>query len=190
MYAGNTERIALFIDGANLFASTKALNLRIDFNSFHKFFQKRGTYLITANYYTAVYTDAEGNKPLMDLLTWLAYNNYTVVQKPAKEFSKPDSRQIIIKGNMDIDLAVDALMLSDYYDRAIIVTGDGDFERLVRGLQSKGKRVTVVSTMKSSPPMIANELRKAANEFVDLDEIREHITDKRERSTLSGVRST
>jgi uncharacterized LabA/DUF88 family protein len=159
------EKIALFIDGANLYATSRALGFDIDYRKLLASFQKRG-YLLRAYYYTALVEDQEYSsiRPLID---WLDYNGYKVVTKPAKEFTDSTGRRKI-KGNMDIELTIDALELSDVVDHYVIFSGDGDFRTLVEALQRKGRKVSVVSTLASQPPMISDDLRRQADYFVDL----------------------
>ena len=159
------EKIALFIDGANLYATSRALGFDIDYRKLLTYFQKRG-YLLRANYYTAIIEDQEYSsiRPLID---WLDYNGYKVVTKPAKEFTDSLGRRKIT-GNMDIALAVDAMEQSQVVDHLVIFSGDGDFTTLVEALQRKGKKISVVSTMSTQPPMIADDLRRQADHFIDL----------------------
>jgi uncharacterized LabA/DUF88 family protein len=159
------EKIALFIDGANLYAASKSLGFDIDYRKLLKAFQKRG-YLLRAYYYTALIEDQEYSsiRPLID---WLDYNGYKVVTKPAKEFTDSLGRRKI-KGNMDIELAIDAMEQSAVVDHLVIFSGDGDFTTLVEALQRKGKKVSVVSTMSTQPSMIADDLRRQADHFIDL----------------------
>jgi len=166
------EKIALFIDGANLYATSRSLGFDIDYRKLLTFFQKKG-YLLRANYYTAVIEDQEYSsiRPLID---WLDYNGYKVVTKPAKEFTDATGRRKI-KGNMDIELAIDALELKKHVDHYVIFSGDGDFRSLVEALQRHGRKVTVISTMVSQPPMIADDLRRQADHFVDLMTLRGEI---------------
>ena len=162
------DRIALFIDGANLYATAKSLGFDIDYKRLLKEFQSRGR-LIRAFYYTALVEDQEYSsiRPLID---WLDYNGYAVVTKPAKEFTDSLGRRKI-KGNMDIELAVDAMEMADHLDHIVLFSGDGDFRSLVEALQRKGVRVSVVSTVTTQPPMVADELRRQADEFIDLMQI-------------------
>lgn len=166
------ERIALFIDGANLYAASKNLGFDIDYRKLLKAFQKRG-YLLRAYYYTALIEDQEYSsiRPLID---WLDYNGYNVVTKPAKEFTDSLGRRKI-KANMDIELAIDAMEQSETADHLVIFSGDGDFTTLVEALQRKGRKVSVVSTMAIQPPMIADELRRQADHFIDLITLRGEI---------------
>lgn len=159
------ERIALFIDGANLYATAKSVGFDIDYRKLLKEYQGRGR-LIRAFYYTALVEDQEYSsiRPLID---WLDYNGFAVVTKPAKEFTDALGRRKI-KGNMDIELAIDAMEMADNIDHMILFSGDGDFRSLVEAVQRKGVRVSVVSTVQTQPPMVADELRRQADEFVDL----------------------
>src|SRR5689334_11046690 len=161
----NPQRIALFIDGANLYATTKTLGFDIDYKRLLKEFQSRGT-LVRAFYYTALVEDQEYSsiRPLID---WLDYNGYRVGTKPTKEFVDSTGRRKV-KGNMDIELAIDALELAPFIDCMVLFSGDGDFRSLVEAMQRKGVRVSVVSTISTQPPMVADELRRQADEFVDL----------------------
>jgi uncharacterized LabA/DUF88 family protein len=166
------EKIALFIDGANLYATSRALGFDIDYRKLLVNFQQRG-YLLRAYYYTALIEDQEYSsiRPLID---WLDYNGYKVVTKPAKEFTDATGRRKI-KGNMDIELTVDALELSDVVDHYVIFSGDGDFRTLVEALQRKGRKVSVVSTMSSQPPMISDDLRRQADNFIDLMSLKSEV---------------
>jgi len=166
------EKIALFIDGANLYATSRALGFDIDYRKLLTSFQKRG-YLVRAYYYTALIEDQEYSsiRPLID---WLDYNGFSVVTKPAKEFTDATGRRKI-KGNMDIELAVDALELADHVDHYVIFSGDGDFRTLVGALQRRGRKVSVVSTMASQPPMISDDLRRQADHFIDLMSLKSEL---------------
>ncbi len=159
------ERIALFIDGANLYATSRALGFDIDYKRLLGLFESKGQ-LVRAYYYTALAEDQEYSsiRPLID---WLDYNGFTVVTKPMKEFFDATGRRKV-KGNMDIELAVDAMDIADRVDHIVLFSGDGDFRSLVEALQRRGKRVSVMSTISSQPPMIADELRRQADVFVDL----------------------
>jgi uncharacterized LabA/DUF88 family protein len=167
-----SERMALFIDGANLYATAKSLGFDIDYKRLLALFQSQGR-LLRALYYTALAEDQEYSsiRPLID---WLDYNGYSMVTKPTKEFTDASGRKKI-KGNMDIELTVDAMELSEHLDHVILFSGDGDFRSLVQALQQKGKRVSVVSTMNTQPPMVSDELRRQADQFIDLADLEEKI---------------
>jgi len=168
----DTFNIALFIDGANLNATAKALGFIVDFRRLLHEFQSRGI-LLRAFYYTTIIEDQDhcAVRPLVD---WLDYNGYTVVTKATKEFVDASGRRKL-KGNMDVELAVDAMEIAKHIDQMVLFSGDGDLRPLVKAVQRRGVRVTVVSTISSQPPMIADELRRQADVFIDLTELRAKI---------------
>ena len=181
------EKIALFIDGANLYATAKALGFDIDYRRLLKEFQSKG-YLLRAYYYTALAEDQEYSsiRPLID---WLDYNGYTVVTKPTKEFVDATGRRKI-KGNMDIELAVHVMEMAEHVDHFVLFSGDGDFRSLVEAVQRKGRKVSVISTLVSQPPMIADELRRQADHFVDLSSLQSKIgRDPHERAQRQAERA-
>jgi uncharacterized LabA/DUF88 family protein len=165
-------KIAVFIDGANLYATAKSLGFEIDYKHLLKEFENRGT-LVRAFYYTAIIEDQEFSS-LRPLIDWLDYNGFTAVTKPGKEFVDASGRRKL-KGNMDIELAVDAMELADHIDEMILFSGDGDFRSLIEAVQRHGVRVTVVSSIATQPPMIADELRRQADVFIELRELRAKI---------------
>ena len=181
------EKIALFIDGANLYATAKSLGFDIDYKRLLREFQSRG-YLVRAFYYTAVIEDQEYSsiRPLID---WLDYNGYTVVTKATKEFVDQTGRRKV-KGNMDIELAVDAMEIAPHIDQMVLFSGDGDFRSLVEAVQRRGVRVIVVSTISTQPPMVADELRRQADQFVDIIELQNKIgrdpTERPQREPREG----
>ncbi len=158
-------KIALFIDGANLYATAKTLGFDIDYRRLLGEFQGRG-YLVRALYYTTL-VESDEYSSIRPLVDWLDYNGYSVVTKPAREFTDAMGRRRI-KGNMDIELTIDALELADKVDQIYLVSGDGDFRSLVAALQRRGVRVSVVSTVASQPPMAADDLRRQCDEFIDI----------------------
>ena len=166
------ERIALFIDGANLYSTARTLGFDIDYRRLREHFVSQAR-LVRAFYYTALIEDQEYS-PIRPLVDWLDYNGFTMVTKPTKEFTDATGRRRI-KGNMDIELAVDVLEMAPLVDHIVLFSGDGDFRRLVEAAQRTGARVTVVSTVESSPPMVADELRRQADQFVDLRGMQELI---------------
>lgn len=181
------ERTALFIDGANLYAAARGLNINIDYKRMLDYFSKRGR-LIRAFYYTALIEDQDYS-PIRPLVDWLDYNGFTLVTKPAREFTDSLGRRKI-KGNMDIELAVDAMEMADHLEHIVLFSGDGDFRRLVEALQRRGVRVTVVSTMKSQPPMVSDDLRRQADFFMDLLDLAPSIMrDQDEREAAQARRA-
>ncbi|MDC9701408.1 MAG: NYN domain-containing protein [Alphaproteobacteria bacterium] len=166
------ERISIFIDGANLYATSKALGFDIDYRKLLKHFSTDG-YLVRASYYTAL-ADEQEYSSIRPLVDWLDYNGFRMVTKPIKEFFDAAGRRKV-KGNMDIELTVDAMEIADHIDHVILFSGDGDFRCLVEAVQRKGKRVSVVSTICTDPPMIADDLRRRADQFIDLSDLEKHF---------------
>ena len=166
------ERLALFIDGSNLYAAAKALGFDIDYKLLRAEFMRRGK-LLRAFYYTALLENDEYS-PIRPLVDWLHYNGFHMVTKPAREYTDTMGRRKV-KGNMDIELTVDAMELAPHVDHVVLFSGDGDFKPLLEALQRKGVRVSVVSTIRSQPPMISDELRRQADNFIELDELRDVI---------------
>jgi uncharacterized LabA/DUF88 family protein len=162
------ERIALFIDGANLYAAARSLGFDIDYKRLLELFSG-SAHLIRAFYYTALIEDQEYS-PIRPLVDWLDYNGYTMVTKPAKEYTDATGRRKV-KSNMDIELAIDVMEMAPHVDHVVLFSGDGDFRRLVEAVQRKGVRVTVISTLRSSPPMVADDLRRQADSFVELQDL-------------------
>ncbi|GAN81792.1 LabA-like NYN domain-containing protein [Acidocella aminolytica] len=183
MRLSTQERTCLFIDGANLYAATRSLGFDIDYRKLLDFFSTQ-TNLLRAYYYSAL-LETEEYSPLKPLTDWLAYNGYSLVTKPAKEFTDALGRRRV-KGNMDIELAIDMLELAPNLDHAILFSGDSDFRRLVEAMQRKGVRVSVVSSIRTSPPMIADELRRQTDQFIELADIAEHFS-RRHQDTRSRV---
>lgn len=166
------ERLALFIDGSNLYAAAKSLGFDIDYKLLRQEFMRRGK-MLRAFYYTAL-LENDDYSPIRPLVDWLNYNGYNMVTKPAKEFTDSQGRRRV-KGNMDIELTVDAMETAEHVDHIVLFSGDGDYRRLVEALQRKGVRVSVVSTIRSQPPMISDDLRRQADNFIELEELRDVV---------------
>ena len=172
MHFSKDERIALLIDGVSLYATSKSLGFDVDYKRLLALFRQKG-FLARALYYTALSQDQEYSsiRPLID---WLDYNGFSMVTKPAKEFTDASGYRKI-KGNMGVELAVDAMRLADSVDHIVLFTGNGDFRILIAALQEVGKRVSVVSTLQTQPPMVADELRRQADQFIDLADLEQYI---------------
>ncbi len=170
------ERIAVFIDGANLYQAARALAFDIDYRRLLDVFSSRGR-LVRAYYYTAL-LDEQEYSPIRPLVDWLDYNGYTMVTKPLKEYSQATGRRKY-KGNMDVDIAVDVMEVAPHVDHVVLVTGDGDFKRLVEAVQRRGVRVSTISTIRTTPPLIADELRRQSDQFIDLAELHAFIARQR-----------
>lgn len=167
------ERVIVFIDGSNLYAAIRSLGFDFDYKKLLTYFQSRSR-LVRAYYYTALGDDQEYS-PIRPLVDWLAYNGYTVITKPIKEYVDPTTGIKRTKGNMDIEIAIGMLRMAPYYDHAVLFSGDGDFRSVVEAVQELGKHVTVCSSLMTQPPMIADELRRQADEFIELDVIKREL---------------
>ena len=172
MYFYQQERTAVLIDGINLYAASKALGYDIDYKRLLGFFRER-TLLVRAVYFTIVTEDKEylAIRPLID---WLAYNGYTVITKPTKESADGQGRRKI-RGSIDLELAVEAMRIAPSVEHLVLFTGDGDFRSLISALQQNGKRVTVVSTLKTQPVVVSDDLRRQADQFIDLSDLESQI---------------
>lgn len=166
------EKLAVFIDGTNLYSAARGLGLEIDFRKLNQEFRKRGR-LLRINYYTTIIETDEHN-PVKPLVDWLSYNGFNTVVKPAREYTDREGRRRY-RGSMDLEIATDMLELSGALDHAVLFAGNGDFRRVVEAMKAKGVRVTVISSVKSQPQVIADELRREADAFVDLEEMAELI---------------
>lgn len=162
------ETLVLFVDGASLYSSARSLDIEIDFRKLLSEFRNRGR-LLRANYYTTVF-DGDDYSPVRPLVDWLSYNGFNVVQKPAREYTDRDGRRRT-RGNMNVEIAVDMLQASRTADHIVLFAGDGDFRRLVEAVKGEGCRVTVISSVKSQPATVADELRREADVFIDLEEL-------------------
>ncbi len=163
-----TDKLALFVDGANFFSAARVLNIDIDYKKLLDEFRKRGV-LIRAYYYTAIAED-EDYSPIRPLADWLDYNGFTMVTKPARSYTDAQGRKRW-RGDMKIEMAVDILEMTAHADHIVLFSGDGDFCRLVAAVQARGVRVTVVSTVKSQPPQASDDLRRQCDDFVDLNDL-------------------
>jgi uncharacterized LabA/DUF88 family protein len=171
------ERTALFIDGVSLYSASRNLGFDVDYRELREYFQKE-TMLIRAYYYSAI-VEKEEYSPLKPLTDWLSYNGYMLVTKAAREFTDINGRKRV-KGDMSVELAVDMMEMAPKIEHAILFSGDADYRRVVEAVQRMGVRVTVVSTIKTQPPMAADELRRQADEFVDLVDICANFTRRQE----------
>ena len=164
-----TDRLALFIDGANLYSQAKALGFDIDYKKLLDEFGKRGV-LIRAYYYTALVESGDDFSPIRPLVDWLDYNGFAVVTKPAREYVDSTGRKRW-RGDMDIEIAVDMMEMAGKADHLVLFSGDGDFRALVEAVQRKGVRGAGGSTVKSQPPVCSDDLRRQCDSFVDLQDL-------------------
>ena len=165
-------RIALFIDGVNLHATARTLGFDMDYRRLLAEFCSRGA-VLRAFYYTTTIEDLEFSsvRPLLD---WLEYNGYSVVTRPSREFVDASGRRKL-KGSISIELTIDAMEIAAHVEEIVLFSGDGDFRPMVEAVQRRGVRVSVVSTISSQPPMIADELRRQADVFIDLKDLQSKI---------------
>ncbi len=166
------ERFAIFIDGANFYGTVKSLDFDIDYKALLNYFKKKGR-LLRANYYTAL-RENDDYSPLRPLLDWLDYNGFHIITKSAKTFTDRDGRTRI-KGDMDIEIALGMMELAPHVDHIVLFSGDGDFRAVVDAVQKKGVRVTVVSSMIGKPSLLSDELRRQANDFIEIDDLAEAV---------------
>lgn len=172
MHLKQGDRTALFIDGANLYSASRNLGFELDYKAMLGFFRSQSN-LVRAYYYSAL-LDSDEYSPVRPLTDWLSYNGYYLVTKYAREFTDAAGRRRF-KGNMDVELTVDMLELAPRLDHAVLFSGDSDFRRLVEAIQGRGVRVSVVSTLRTSPPMIGDDLRRQADDFVELTELAQNF---------------
>ena len=177
------DRIALFIDGPNLYAAAKSLGFDIDYKNLLETFRKQGR-LVRAYYYTALAEDQEYS-PIRPLIDWLDYNGYTMVTKPTKEYTDSTGRRRYT-GNMSIELAVNMMEIAPNIDHAVLFSGDGDFRQLLEAVQRQGVRVTVVSTFRAQSPMVSDDLRRQADAFVELQDLSKDVARKGRRDSTKG----
>ncbi|WP_018147354.1 LabA-like NYN domain-containing protein [Henriciella marina] len=166
------ERLMLFIDGASLYSTTRALDVEIDFRKLLIEFRNRGR-LLRANYYTTI-LEGDEYSPVRPLVDWLSYNGYNVIHKPAREFTDREGRRRA-RGNMNVEIAVDMMEAAGTVEHVVFFAGDADFRRLVETVKAKGCRVTLVSSVKSQPQTVGDELRREADVFIDLEELSDLI---------------
>lgn len=137
------DRVAIFVDGANMDGASRAAGYFIDYRRTREFFLGPATFY-AAFYYVADFTATD---PLQQrFFDFLAHNGYIVRRRPVKVLTDPDTGERVIKGNLDTEIVLDLLNTVGNYDVAFLMSGDSDFERAVDLLRSRGKRVFVVSS--------------------------------------------
>lgn len=171
------EKLAVLIDGVNLHVATKLLGFDVDYKLLRQEFSRRGK-LVRMHYYTSI-MEVEEFSPVRPLVDWLSYNGYVVHNKFSREIPDNSGKRKTARGSLEVDLTIDAIRLSDRVDHIVLMTGDGDFRSLVEELQRRGVRVTVVSSIRSQPSTASDELRRQADSFVELEELRALIAKER-----------
>lgn len=167
------ERLAIFIDGASLFSTSRSLDFDIDYKALRDEFLRRGK-LIRAFYYTTLIEGADYS-PSRPLVDWLDYNGFSVRSKMVREHVDSNTGRKKVKTSINVDLVVDALSLAPHMDHAVLFTGDGEITPLVEALQRKGCRVSVASSAMSNPPIVSDELRRQVDNFIEIDDLRDVV---------------
>ncbi|HEX8144922.1 MAG TPA: NYN domain-containing protein [Pyrinomonadaceae bacterium] len=168
---GHRGRVAVFIDGNNLFHAARFHNIDIDYNKLLRVLLGDGR-LLRAFFYTGVDVGAERQQ---GFLLWMRRNGFRVIQKELKTFY--DGTR---KANLDVEIAVDMLSLAGRYDTAVLVSGDEDFVYAVNAVAYKGCRVEVAGFRSNTAPKLID----VADYFIDLGE----IADKVRKEFPHGVR--
>jgi uncharacterized LabA/DUF88 family protein len=159
---GHRGRVAVFIDGNNLFHAARFHTIDIDYNKLLRVLLGDGR-LLRAFFYTGVDAGAERQQ---GFLLWMRRNGFRVVQKELKTFY--DGTR---KANLDVEIAVDMLSLAGRYDTAVLVSGDEDFVYAVNAVAYKGCRVEVAGFRSNTAPRLID----VADFFIDLGDIAELI---------------
>ena len=163
------ERVAFFIDGANFYQTARSLNIDIDYRRMLNSFAG-DAYLLRAHYYTALADDQEFSS-LRPLIDWLDYNGFHITTKPMREFTDNNGQRRRVRPGLDVDLTVDAMTLCDEVNHIVLFSGDGNYRPLVEALQKRGRKVSIVSSLKTNPSMVSDELRRQADHFLDLADL-------------------
>jgi uncharacterized LabA/DUF88 family protein len=167
------ERVAFFVDGANFYQTARNLNIDIDYRRMLTSFVGEA-YLLRAHYYTAMADDQEFSS-LRPLIDWLDYNGFQITTKAMREFTDNNGQRRRVRPSLDVDLTVDAMTLAEKVNHIVLFSGDGNYRALVEALQRKGVKVTVVSSLKTNPSMVSDELRRTADHFLDLADLTERL---------------
>ncbi len=161
------KRIGIFIDGSNLYMSTKALGFRVDFTKLLNYYKQQGD-VAHAFYFTAL-PPKDVQSPLRKMIDYVDYNGWTVIQKETKSYVNPEGVEKL-KGNMDVEIAVHVSETAPFITNLILFSGDGDFRVLLESVQ---RRHGIHCTVVSARSLVADGLRRQANEFVDLASLRD-----------------
>lgn len=158
----NRGRVAIFIDGSNLFYAALQLGIEIDYAKLLSRLTG-GSRLLRSFFYTGV---DRNNEKQQGFLLWMRRNGYRVISKDLVQL--PDGSK---KANLDVEIAVDMMSLVGSYDTAILVSGDGDLAYAVNAVSYRGVRVEVVSLRS----MTSDSLINVADRYIDLDTVKEDI---------------
>jgi len=186
MYFFQNEKIGVFIDGQHLYNVSRGLGFDVDYRDLLKFFREQGR-LVHAYYYAALLENEEYT-PLRPLMDWLDYNGYLVVSKSAREYTDANGNRRV-QSNMDVDIATDMLEQANHLDHFVLVSGSGNLRRPIEALRAKGARTSVMTSVKTAPPMCSDDLRRACDEFIEINEVMEHFTRRRTEPRTDDVRT-
>lgn len=165
------KRIALFVDGPNLHLTARMLGWDIDYTRLIQYFAKSGR-VLRPRYYTAINENYNETNTLKSILDYLTYNGWEVISKPLKDMRNNSTGETTRKGNMDAEIIVDMMLLAPHIDQCVLFSGDGDFKRPCEALQMMGKQITIVSTIRGTSRVLSDDLRRQADEFLDLEDIK------------------
>lgn len=163
------KRIAIFIDGSNFNEAFKFARFRPNYQLIESFFAQEGD-IVGMFYFTAL-PPKEVQSPIRAIMDHIQYHGWTIVSKETKTYGGT------VKGNMDVEIVVQAWAMWEHFTDLILFSGDGDFTSMVSELQRRGRRVTAVSIHErgSDSSMMADELRRQVNKFIDLRDIKDYI---------------
>jgi len=179
------DRVALVIDGPNLYGTLKALNRDADFKAIYAYFSAHCR-LKNCNYYVALPTTDEYN-PVQKLVDWLGYNGYRVSTKPLRQHIDEEGRRRV-RGSMAVEMAIDMaeMAASSNFDRIVLFSGDTDLRYAIEAAQRKGTPVTMVTSLKS----ISDEVRWQADRFVEIESVLDIISKPSSRPSQAQPTST
>ncbi len=166
------QRVCVLIDGPSFFATHRALGFDVDFRKLLGHFEENAE-LHRAIYFTAV-SEGDDYTPVKPLVDWLSYNGFRLVSKPLREFTEASGRRRT-KGALTVEIAVEMLENSAFAEHLLLFSGDGELAYAVEAVQRRGCRVTVVSSVKPEAMTVSDDLRRVADRFVDLADVKDII---------------
>lgn len=172
-----TERAAVFIDGYGTHYTCKSLGIEIDYRKLSELIRRQTT--VIRNYYFTPLVEGQDFIAVKPLLDFLQYNGWTTVTRPYKEHYV----------STNTALAVTAMEIAPAIEQAIIFSGNGDFTPLIEALKRRGIHTTVASTVRSEQSYCSDDLRRAADAFIDLDDIRSAISREPRNEKANSIES-
>lgn len=166
------EPTAVLIDGYNTLSTTKLLKFDIDFRKLLNLFQNK-TRLVKIYYFASLRDNPADHDPMIPVIQWMMYNGYNVISKKMNEFMNIDNIQS--KGNMDVEISVTVLEMVKSVDHIVLFTGDENFRFLIEAVQRMGTRITVCSSMQCQPQIMSDDLRRQADNFIELNNLKSEI---------------